>query len=396
MRFKDIIPLQDQIYENLSNIDINKPSAIQEGVFCHVLAGQDLIAVSPTGTGKTLAYLLPVFSMLKSDISKPQAVILAPTHELAAQIKRETDIMANGTDIKSSLIIGGANLQRQLTALKEKPQVIIGAAGRINELYSMKKLTLHFVRTIVVDEADRMLNEKNIKQTKAVINATLKDRQLLFFSASMDNTTTETAQNLSKNAVVVNISKMSGKGTLPDNIEHIYFECDKRDRVETLRKIIHALGILTSPAKPCESCARFSQGNKKKAIIFSGNQNEAENISSRLNYHEIKTVSLCGQNLKEERRLALDSFRKGNVNVLSATDLAARGLDIKGEIYVFCIGVSSDSYVYLHRAGRTGRMNKKGTAITIVAPDEVYRLKRIEKSLGIKISKREISNGKIK
>ena len=372
MSFEGIIKLPNQIYENLAKAGIVIPSAIQESVFPSALLGQDLIAVSPTGTGKTIAYLLPVFSMLRVDISKPQAVILAPTHELAAQIKREADAITKDTNIKSALIIGGANKQRQLDALKEKPQIIIGAAGRINELYAMKKLTLHFVKTIVIDEADRMLSEKNIEQTKAIINATLKDRQLLFFSASMSNTATEAAQSLSKNAAAISISK-----ALPGNIEHIYFECDNRDRVLALRKIIHALEI-------------------KKALVFSGNQNEAENICSRLNFHGIKAVSLCGQNLKEERRLALEAFREERVTVLSATDIAARGLDIKGEIFVFCIGVSSDADVYLHRAGRTGRMNKKGTAITIAAPDEVYRLKRIEKSLGIKIAKREIAKGKIK
>jgi len=193
----------------------------------------------------------------------------------------------------------------------------------------------------------------------------------------MSDSATEKAQSFSKNSVVINISKASDQGALPDSIEHIYFECDKRDRVETLRKIIHALEI-------------------KKAIVFSSNQNEAENISSRLNFHGVKAVSLCGQNLKEERRLALEAFREGRVTVLSATDLAARGLDIKGEIFVFCIGVSSDADVYLHRAGRTGRMNKKGTAITIVAPDEVYRLKRIEKLLDIKIVRCEVTKGKIK
>jgi len=379
MSFENIIPLPNQIYINLNQADICIPSAVQEAVFPVALNGYDLIAVSKTGTGKTFAYLLPIFSMLKEDIKKPQAVILAPTHELAVQIKRESDALSKGTDIKSALIMGGANIQRQLAAIKEKPQIIIGATGRIIELCSMRKLTLHFTKTIVIDEADRMLSEKNIDQVKAVIESTLKDRRLMFFSASMNNKAMELAKSLSKNAVTINISKSSAssiQSMIPDSIKHIYFECDKRDKIETLRKVIHALSI-------------------KKAIVFSGSQNEAETTAAKLNYHGLKAASLCGQGLKEKRRLALEAFRDGRITVLSATDLAARGLDIKGEIFVFCIGIPTDSDLYLHRAGRTGRMNKSGTVITIASPSEVYKLKRIEKSLGIRILKCEISKGKI-
>jgi len=365
--------LPEQLIKNLKQSGVSEASEIQAAAVPAAVTGKDLITVSPTGTGKTLAFLIPVFLMLSDDVKKLQAVILAPTHELAVQIKREADILYEGTNVKSALIIGGANIKRQLEALKEKPQIIIGNAGRIIELCSMKKLSLHFVKTIVIDEADRMLNEKNLEQVKSIVDSTLKDRQLMFFSASMDNKATKIANSLSKDAEIINISKSK---KLPDTIEHIYFECDKRDKIEILRKVIHALNI-------------------KKAIVFSGNQNEAENISKRLNYHDIKAASLCGAGLKEERRLALTAFREGRITALSATDLAARGLDIKGEVAVFCTSVPSDSDVYLHRAGRTGRMGKSGLCVTIASLDEVYKLKRIQKSLDIKIVKREVSKGVI-
>ncbi len=365
--------ISEEISSALLKEGIKEPTEIQKTAFGFIAEKKDVIAVSPTGTGKTLAYLLPIFTMVDKTLEKPQAVIVAPTHELAVQIKKQSDMLFPSTGIKSALVIGGASIKRQLEALKEKPKIIIGACGRILELVQMKKLTMHFVKTIVLDEADRLLNEKNIIEVKKLINTTLRDRQLLFFSASLDNASVALAQELSKEAELVNVSKAS---PLPDGISHIYFECEQRDKTLVLRKVVHALNI-------------------KKAIVFVGNGNEVENIAKRLSYHGLKAVPLYGAAFKEKRRLALADFKEGRATVLVASDIAARGLDIKGVTHVFNLDMPNEPTVYLHRVGRTARMNETGTAVSIVTAKEVYRVERMEKAFKIKVLKKELGFGKV-
>ena len=368
------------VNENLINAlkiqNITSPTQVQKDCIPIIKTGNDLIVMSKTGTGKTLAYLLPIFGNIDLNIKQPQVIIIAPTHELASQVHREaqllSDALCNG--ITSTLIIGGANIKRQLDNLKQKPRIIVGSTGRILEIMKMKKLTGHYVKTIVVDEADRMLDSFNLEGVNGIVKTTLKDRQLIFVSATMDDKTISVVKDMSKDNL--EIVKYEEQEKLPINIEHMYFECEARDKVTLIRKLISA-------------------ENVNKALIFTNNQDELEKMVDKLEYHNIKTAGLYGTALKRERKQALIDLREGRKRVLVTNDIASRGLDIKGVGYIFNLDVPENPTFYVHRAGRTGRMTSKGVSIIIATKYELDKIKNLEKKLNITIKPKVITKGKI-
>ncbi|MDR2904209.1 MAG: DEAD/DEAH box helicase [Clostridiales bacterium] len=360
--------------------NIRTPSPIQAAAIPAVLSRKDLIAASETGSGKTLAYLLPIFMMLDREIKNPQAIVVAPTHELAAQVLKQAELLVKNADgydwIEPAVLIGGANLQRQLEKLKKKPRLIIGSAGRILELIRLKKLTSHFVKTIVLDEADRLCHPQNLDQLTALIKTTLADRQIVLFSASIDQKTVATAKPFLKDPVSVDIRL---KDALPENISHICFEAEFRDKIKVLRKIVHSENI-------------------KKAIVFmdSTDSKKIDTIAERLKFHGINCVSIYGGTKKHDRRQALADFREDRARLLIASDLAARGLDFKGLTHVINYDMPEDAEIYLHRAGRCGRMGEKGVAVSLITPGEREHIRAMEKKFHIDIKEKKMSFGQIK
>ena len=275
----------------------------------------DIIGESETGTGKTLAYLLPIFQKIDVTSKDIQAIILAPTHELAMQIHKQIELLSanSGSNVKSTSIIGNVNIKRQLESLKEKPHIVVGSAGRILELITMKKLKSHFVKTIVIDEGDRMIDEDNIEGVKAIIKTTLRDRQIMIFSATISLKVVEIAKTLMKDPEVI---KVGDKSVVNPNIEHMYFVVEQRDKLTLLRKLISAT-------------------NPEKAIIFINKSDEVEITTSKLSYHGLKVEGIHGSSEKENRKKALEDFNEGKIQLLVASDLAARGLDIAGVTHIF-------------------------------------------------------------
>jgi superfamily II DNA/RNA helicase len=378
----------EQSFETLTNETLTKaltqqqitaPTEIQTASIPVIVSRKDLIAASETGSGKTLAYLLPIFMMLDKDIKNPQAMIIAPTHELAAQVLKQAELLVkNAPDyawVEPAVLIGGASLQRQLDKLKKKPRLIIGSAGRILELIKMKKLTSHFVKTIVLDEADRLCHPQNLDQLRALIKTTLRDRQIVLFSASINPSTVETAKEFLKEPETVDVRI---KDALPKNIEHLYFISEYRDKIKLLRKIVHGEKI-------------------KKAIVFmdSTDSKKIDTIAERLNFHGIPCVSIYGGTQKHDRRQALSDFRDGRATLLIASDLAARGLDFKGLTHVINYDMPEDAEIYLHRAGRCGRMGEKGVAVSIITPGEKEHIRAMEKKFHIEIKEKQMSFGHI-
>jgi ATP-dependent RNA helicase DeaD len=368
--------IKEDLATALLSQKINAPTLVQQKSIPLIKEGIDLIVMSNTGTGKTLAYLLPMFEKIDMTIKQPQVLIITPTHELASQVQREAEKISTSLNngIESALIIGGANLKRQIERLKEKPRIIIGSAGRILELIKLKKLTTHYVKTIVLDEADRMIDDLNITDVKAVIKTTLKDRQILMFSATIDDKTLNPAKEICKDNVQV--IKIEPESNLPSNIEHIYFECERREKIKIIKKVVAAEKIT-------------------KALIFINKQDDLEDLVKKLQYDGIKACGLYGGALKRERKQALIDLREGRKNVLVATDIASRGLDIKDVDYIFNVDVPENPTFYVHRAGRTGRMGAKGVSIIIATKGEVTHIKKLEKTLKIQITKKDIANGKI-
>jgi superfamily II DNA/RNA helicase len=339
------------------------------------MKGEDVIAKSETGSGKTLAYLLPIFMRVDTKLRSTQAIIITPTHELAVQVNKQAQILAEnaGVDVRSALIIGGASLTRQLDKLKEKPQIVIGSAGRILDLIKKKKIQAHTCKIIVVDEADRMLDNLNINDVKAVIKTTLAtQRQIVLLSASINEETKKAAAKIMSEPKVVE----KEKGILPENIEHYYILAEARDKIVVLRKIMAGL-------KP------------EHVIVFINNPNNIDTMVEKLNFHGLKADGIYGTAHKNERKNAMDSFREGRINILVASDIGARGLDFDGVEIVVNLDISEEPVYYQHRAGRTGRNGAGGMVISVVTDFEKKWLNRYEREFDIKFTEKIMSYGKL-
>ncbi|MBE6044268.1 MAG: DEAD/DEAH box helicase [Clostridium thermopalmarium] len=367
--------LNSNLIEGLKKEGIENPTPIQEKVIPLSLENKDIIGQSETGTGKTLAYLLPIFQKIDASKREMQAIILAPTHELAVQIHRQVQSLAlnSGVPVTSAPIIGEANIKRQIERLKEKPHIIVGSSGRILKLIKDRKISAHTIKTIVIDEGDKLLDDKNLGTVKDVIKTTMKDRQLMIFSATINEKTLSIAKNIMKNPETI---KIENKETVNPNITHIYILSEQRDKIETLRKLINAI-------------------NPKKSIVFINKSEEIDIITSKLKYHKLKADGIYGSAVKKERQKALEEFKKGKVQLLVASDLAARGLDIKDITHIFNLDLPENPKEYLHRVGRTGRSGKKGRAISIVTKKELALINKYKKIFNIKIEEKDVYKGKI-
>lgn len=361
--------------EGLKKEKITVPTEIQEKVVPAALENKDIIAQSQTGSGKTLAYLLPIFQRISADKREMQAIILAPTHELVMQIEKVIKSLADnsGVPVTSTSIIGDVNVKRQVEKLKEKPHIIVGSTVRILDLIKMKKISAHTIKTIVMDEADRLLEDKNIGVVKDIIKTTLRDRQLMAFSATIDEKIENAAKDLMKEPEVIRVEE---KLQVNPNITHMYIACEQRDKIEVLRKLVAAT-------------------NPKKAIVFINNTEETETTTMKLQYHNLKAYGIHGKATKEERQKAMENFRTGKLQLLVASDIAARGLDVKDVTHIFNLDLPRDSRDYLHRVGRTGRGAQKGSAISIITPKELSDIKKYQKDFGIKIQEKVLFKGEL-
>ncbi len=369
----ETMELNKSLVDALKKVNITAPTEIQSKTIPEAQQNKDLIIQSETGTGKTLAYLLPLFEKIDTLKKEMQAIILVPTHELAIQVERQIEMLSQNSDLKatSTPIIGDVNIQRQIEKLKLKPHIIVGTSGRILELIQKKKISAHTIKTIIIDEADRLLDDSYIEGTKAVIKTTLKERQILICSASIAARTIERAKLFMKEPLLI---KSSPKMQVPDTIEHIYFVAEQRDKIEVLRKLIRMI-------------------NPQKAIAFCGSGEDIEEATERLKYHKLKAESMHGSNIKMDRKKTMDAFKSGKLQILVATDLAARGLDIEGVTHIINLDIPERSMEYLHRAGRTGRNGKPGMTISIVTEKEIEFIKQYERELNIKITPKSMKNG---
>lgn len=360
----------------LAKQDIHTPTEIQENMIPLFLAGTDVIGRSETGSGKTLAYLLPIFQQLDFDIKGTQAIILTPTHELAAQVFRQAELLEanSGLDVGCMMIIGSAGVKRQIEKLREKPRIIIGSTGRVLDLIKKRKISAHLVKTLVLDEGDRLLEDGHFDDVERVVKSTLKERQVVLLSASVGEQTRERARRLMKKDALFVEAKTGG--LIPDGISHYYMLTTQREKFVELRKIL-------AGEKP------------QRAIVFLNNPENIEVTVDKLCYHGIKAVGIYGQVGKVDRKNALDDFRLGRAQVLVASDIGARGLDIEGVTHIINMDVPEEPTHYLHRSGRCGRKGTAGCAITLVSPYERRWVHKYEKVWGLNFVQKEMSFGKL-
>jgi superfamily II DNA/RNA helicase len=300
--------------------------------------------------------------------------VLAPTHELAIQIQHQISTLAqnSGLQVRSVLLIGGTVLSRQLEKLKKKPQFIIGSPGRVRDLISMRKLKVHAVKSLVLDEADRLLGDETLDMVRAIIRTTPRERQMIFASATEQPACSREAKTLAPGLVVLR----AGSRGVNRDIEHVYLVCQERDKPELLRKLVHAL-------------------NPERAMVFVHRNARAEEVAGKLAYHKVAVADLHGAYDKSERKKAMDDFRAGQVRVMIASDLAARGLDIKGVTHIFNLDMPTESKDYLHRVGRTARAGAQGYAISLMSEQELRLVKRYEDELGIRMMRGQLREGKL-
>lgn len=368
----DELKIDQRLIKALEKHGITEPTKVQESVIKLMLDKKDVMAKSQTGSGKTMAYLLPVFMAVDTALRSTQAIILTPTHELASQVHNEAEFLSKNTDmnVKSALIIGGANITRQIERLKEKPQIVIGSAGRIFDLIKKRKIQAHTVKVLVIDEADRMLDDANIDGVRQVIKTTLKDsRQTVILSASLDNTTINRAKEFMREPVMA-----KGTDDIPEGIKHYYITCERRDKIVQVRKIMAGL-------KP------------KKVMLFINNQQETDELVEKLQFHGLSVGGIYGAAKKNERRKAIDDFRSGRINMLISSDITARGMDFEDVDMVINLDIPEEPIFYQHRAGRTGRGGKEGIVISLISPFEKKWLNKYKKAFHINFKAKEMSYG---
>jgi superfamily II DNA/RNA helicase len=361
MNFSDL-QIKPELIAALAKQQIDTPTPIQIAALPVLLAGNDAYLHAETGTGKTLAYLLPIFNRLDVALAATQVAIIAPTHELAIQIHRQCcDLAQNaGWPVRSVLLIGGTATDRQIEKLKKKPHLVVGSPGRMNELIAKGKLKTKDLRSIVIDEADRLLNEESALAIRDIVESAPKSRQLIFASATLERESTAIVTDLAPNVQMLK----AGAAAVNENIEHLYLICEERDKPDELRKLLHAL-------------------EPERAIVFVHRNDVAEKIAAKLDHHHIAAVDLNAALHKEDRKRAMDGIRSGAIRVLIASDVAARGLDIKGVTHIFNFDAPTLSKAYLHRAGRTGRAGEKGVAVSLLTEIESRVVRRYQEELDI-------------
>jgi ATP-dependent RNA helicase DeaD len=367
------IGINDLLANKLTANGIIEPTDVQANTIPILLGGSDVSARSQTGTGKTLAYLLPLLQKLNSHSSAIQAIILAPTQELAMQIVRVAEVYAEPLNIRVQQLIGGAALKRQVEKLKLRPQLVIGTPGRIHELLKLRKLKLNDVKNVVVDEADQVFQLGSTKEVEIILHSVGKEHQIAFFSATYPDQMARFEGRWMKNPERIQVTP---EHTVSQTIDNYFIVSDKRDKTDTARRLVRLL-------------------NPSSALLFLNDTDNISNWESKLSYEGFTVEALYGDADKQRRAATLTRFREGRCQLLLATDVAARGLDIEGLPLVIQLDPASDADHYVHRAGRTGRMGRAGTVVSIVTPQELFIMEKFRKQLGIELTERTMFRGKL-
>ena len=366
MLFKEL-GLSEPILKSLEELDHSKPSEIQEQAIPIILAGKNIMAAAQTGTGKTGSFVLPMLEMLyekpKPYAKNVHALVLTPTRELAAQVRENVHRYGKFTNIKSTVVYGGAKIFPQKSKLKKGVDILVATPGRLLDLVNQKAVKLDRVQVLVLDEADHMLDMGFIHDIKKIISMTPSSRQNLLFSATFSPEIKKLAQSLGED--LIEISAQSPNTTV-SKIKQMVFHVDKNKKSDLLAHMIKD--------------ERWDQ-----VLVFSRTKHGCEKIADYLNNAGIKTGTIHGDKTQGARTKALREFKGKLVQVLVATDVAARGIDISNLPFVVNFDMPTYPNDYIHRIGRTGRAGQEGTAISFMSADEHKFLRGIEGLLKIKI-----------
>jgi len=364
------LPLSAPLKNNLAKHGFVEPTPVQALAIVPALAGRDLVATAQTGTGKTLAFVLPIIQLIEKQPSHSaiRAVILSPTRELAIQINETFAKMAASTGIRAAVVVGGLSERSQLQSIRKGADVLIATPGRLYDFLSRKLVDLGSVRILVLDEADRMLDMGFLPTIKRIMAATPSDRQTMFFSATIESSVKHLVDAHVRNAVRIAV----GSTTRPiEQVDlHLY-------EVEQDRK----LGLL-------ENMLRQEPGS---FLVFARTKRGADRLSKKLLHAGVNAAVIHGGRSQSQRNQALQGFQRGSYRVLVATDVAARGIHVEGISHVVNYDLPQVPEDFIHRVGRTGRAGARGTASTFATPAERAGIAHIERSLDTKLVRRHVS-----
>lgn len=341
-RFGDF-GLDKRIVHTLSTIGLAVPSPIQDQIIPLILEGKDVVGLAETGTGKTAAFLLPLIEKTLKEYSR-QTLVLAPTRELAIQIEQELKKLSKGFKIYSTVCVGGANIRPQIHGLRRKNHFIIGTPGRITDLIERKHFKTEAVTTVVLDEADRMLDMGFIHPIRDILKTIPEEHETLFFSATMDEKTEQLVGDFMKDPTTVSVKKKA----VTNSIKQDVVRYGAHEKYETL-------------------VALLTQEEFKRVIIFGSMKHSVEKLAKQLNESGVTAESIHGNKNHSQRQHALKRFKNGQVQALVATDVAARGIHVDNVSHVINYDLPNTFEDYVHRIGRTGRGDKKGEALTFIA-----------------------------
>ncbi|MFC1625731.1 DEAD/DEAH box helicase [Patescibacteria group bacterium] len=339
----DDFQISEQLRKNVIQKGYNDPTPIQDQAIEPILEGRDLIGIANTGTGKTAAFLIPLIEKVLKNRSL-KVLIVTPTRELASQIKDEFSSFSRGLGINCALCIGGAHMGRQIQDLRRSPNFVIGTPGRIEDLIRSRNLNLSSFSAVVLDEADRMVDTGFIHNIKYIVSLLPRNRQSLFFSATIGGKVKEILKDFVTNPVTVSVK--SG------------------DMIQNIRQDI--VKVLGQEAKIEELQRLLVQREFEKVLIFGRTKYGVQKLSDNLRKRGFRTGAIHGNKNQNQRIRTLVDFKSNNIKVLIATDVASRGLDIPNVSHVINYDLPESYEVYIHRIGRTGRLDKKGVALTFV------------------------------
>lgn len=373
MKFSNY-PISDEVKRGIVGLGFKKPTDIQFKSIPSILKGEDVLGIAQTGTGKTAAFAIPLVhkvqtSSIKGRKDGVRCLIMVPTRELAQQIQGVFNKIAKYTTVKTYAITGGVDQDPQIDKLDKGVDILITTPGRMFDLISQGYLSLHRVNTLVLDEADRMLDLGFYKDIQDVLKRLPKKRQTLFFSATINSKIKKLAYSLVNNAIRIQISP---KDPVSKNVNHFISSIEMDDKRFFLENLIH-------------------KNEDKKIMVFVRTQVRAERVSAAMERVGIDSLIIHGGKEQKERNQALKKFKEGEVNLLIATDVSARGVDVPGVELVVNYDLPEVAENYVHRIGRTGRGSHKGDAISFVSKGEMELLLAIEKFLGKKIPEAAIS-----
>jgi ATP-dependent RNA helicase DeaD len=362
------LELSTPVLRALADMGFEEPSPIQEQTIPFVLAGRDVIGQAQTGTGKTAAFGVPIVERVDPRTARIQALVLTPTRELCLQVAGEIAKIGKYRNVRTLPVYGGQSIDRQVRALAQGVQVVVGTPGRLMDHLRRGTMRLDGVHLVVVDEADEMLDMGFIEDIEFILQAVPAERQTLLFSATMPDPIVRLARRYLRDPERVTIASESL--TVPQ-ITQVYYEIRNHDRVESLARILDYEDV-------------------ERGIIFCRTKKGADELGEALQARGFLAETIHGDLNQAQRTRVMKRFREGAVELLVATDVAARGLDIDNVTHVINYEIPQDAESYVHRIGRTGRAGKTGEAITLIHPREFRQLRQIERAVRSRLERREV------